>query len=138
MKNKKNILIIGAGLCGSFLALRLAQRGFSVEVMEKRADLRKTKIHSGRSINLAFSDRGGKAMKMAGIQEKVDQLLIPMYGRMIHEKNGTSKLYPYSGLKDEYISAVPRTALNCLLMRSEEHTSELQSRGHLVCRLLLE
>src|SRR5690625_5946951 len=24
-----------------------------------------------------------------------------------------------------------------LLMRSEEHTSELQSRGHLVCRLLL-
>src|SRR5690625_5756480 len=25
-----------------------------------------------------------------------------------------------------------------LLYRSEEHTSELQSRGHLVCRLLLE
>src|SRR5207253_3668295 len=25
-----------------------------------------------------------------------------------------------------------------LKMRSEEHTSELQSRGHLVCRLLLE
>src|SRR5690625_6798725 len=25
-----------------------------------------------------------------------------------------------------------------LIMRSEEHTSELQSRGHLVCRLLLE
>src|SRR5690625_6185723 len=25
-----------------------------------------------------------------------------------------------------------------LLVRSEEHTSELQSRGHLVCRLLLE
>src|SRR5690625_5794841 len=24
------------------------------------------------------------------------------------------------------------------LVRSEEHTSELQSRGHLVCRLLLE
>src|SRR5690625_5864175 len=26
----------------------------------------------------------------------------------------------------------------CLDERSEEHTSELQSRGHLVCRLLLE
>src|SRR5437660_7136114 len=25
-----------------------------------------------------------------------------------------------------------------ILVRSEEHTSELQSRGHLVCRLLLE
>src|SRR5690625_6711066 len=27
---------------------------------------------------------------------------------------------------------------NDLVVRSEEHTSELQSRGHLVCRLLLE
>src|SRR5690625_6983143 len=25
-----------------------------------------------------------------------------------------------------------------IILRSEEHTSELQSRGHLVCRLLLE
>src|SRR5690625_7853618 len=28
--------------------------------------------------------------------------------------------------------------LNMPIIRSEEHTSELQSRGHLVCRLLLE
>src|SRR5207253_10770867 len=31
-----------------------------------------------------------------------------------------------------------RRARNIGLSRSEEHTSELQSRGHLVCRLLLE
>src|SRR5207253_8729830 len=29
-------------------------------------------------------------------------------------------------------------AKSCASIRSEEHTSELQSRGHLVCRLLLE
>src|SRR5207253_10462493 len=29
-------------------------------------------------------------------------------------------------------------AIRTRSMRSEEHTSELQSRGHLVCRLLLE
>src|SRR5690625_5892532 len=29
-------------------------------------------------------------------------------------------------------------AVLCQWTRSEEHTSELQSRGHLVCRLLLE
>src|SRR5690625_5533343 len=33
--------------------------------------------------------------------------------------------------------ARPKDEVN-YLMRSEEHTSELQSRGHLVCRLLLE
>src|SRR5215510_16556640 len=32
----------------------------------------------------------------------------------------------------------PRSRHGCATARSEEHTSELQSRGHLVCRLLLE
>src|SRR5690625_6629744 len=30
-----------------------------------------------------------------------------------------------------------RPGLSDVLLRSEEHTSELQSRGHLICRLLL-
>src|SRR5690625_6545978 len=30
------------------------------------------------------------------------------------------------------------TLIGMIVIRSEEHTSELQSRGHLVCRLLLE
>src|SRR5438876_7127242 len=32
----------------------------------------------------------------------------------------------------------PREFIGCLVNRSEEHTSELQSPVHLVCRLLLE
>src|SRR5207253_8014809 len=32
----------------------------------------------------------------------------------------------------------PQESFKCFRRRSEEHTSELQSRGHLVCRLLLE
>src|SRR5437870_8417596 len=34
--------------------------------------------------------------------------------------------------------AVNKVASDVKATRSEEHTSELQSRGHLVCRLLLE
>src|SRR5258707_15275801 len=34
--------------------------------------------------------------------------------------------------------AAPRCASSCSKARSEEHTSELQSRQYLVCRLLLE
>src|SRR2546422_1400044 len=33
---------------------------------------------------------------------------------------------------------IPRVLAGLLVIRSEEHTSELQSRLHLVCRLLLE
>ena len=52
--NKQNILIIGAGLCGSLLALRMAQRGFKVTLIEKRPDLRKITQDAGSSINLAL------------------------------------------------------------------------------------
>src|SRR5690625_6507812 len=48
-----------------------------------------------------------------------------------------------TSLTDTLINSGIRESLflGCLLenrARSEEHTSELQSRGHLVCRLLLE
>src|SRR5690625_1232898 len=35
------------------------------------------------------------------------------------------------------VSGLHKYTLSSLVPRSEEHTSELQSRGHLVCRLLL-
>src|SRR2546429_3014690 len=43
---------------------------------------------------------------------------------------------PYDDLKYKDLVAANRSAVET--MRSEEHTSELQSRLHLVCRLLLE
>src|SRR2546429_6383633 len=56
-----------------------------------------------------------------------------------------STLFPYTTL---FRSTMPQMALRCssfyyhpqpwVAYRSEEHTSELQSRLHLVCRLLLE
>src|SRR5437660_1934363 len=41
-------------------------------------------------------------------------------------------LQPWNVPTEAYFYVTPKDA------RSEEHTSELQSRGHLVCRLLLE
>src|SRR5437870_11522921 len=62
-----------------------------------------------------------------------------------------STLFPYTTLFRSIMCRFPLCALqprNVVvggggrsgghIMRSEEHTSELQSRGHLVCRLLLE
>jgi len=120
MNTKENILIIGAGLCGSLLALRLGQRGFNVRVIEMRPDLRKIDISAGRSINLAFSDRGIKAMRMVGIQNKVETLCIPMNGRMIHDKEGNTFLSNYSGRNYEYINSVSRGQLTALLMDEAE------------------
>ncbi len=119
---KQNILIIGAGLCGSLLALRLGQRGYNVTVYEMRPDLRKVEISAGRSINLALSDRGIKAMKLVGIEDKVRELCIPMNGRMLHDVEGNMVMAPYSGRAHEYINSVSRGQLNALLMdEAEKH-----------------
>ena len=116
----KPVIILGAGLCGSLLALRLAQRGLQVEVYEKRSDLRKVHTEGGRSINLAFSDRGNKGMKLVGLEKKVQSICIPMKGRMLHQKNGVKQLAPYSGRPHEYINSISREGLTALILDEAE------------------
>lgn len=122
MNKKDKILIIGAGLCGSLLALRLAQRGFKIEVYESRSDLRTTDISAGRSINLALSDRGLKALRLCGMEEKAREICIPMYGRLMHDKEGKTFSSNYSGRENEYINSIARGDLNAILLdEAEKH-----------------
>ena len=131
---QQNILIIGAGLCGSLLALRLGQRGYNITVYEMRPDLRKTDISAGRSINLAFSDRGEKAMKMVGIEEKVKALCIPMNGRMLHDTDGNTFLSNYSGREHEYINSISRGGLNALLLDEAETHENVKIHFNKKCK----
>ena len=133
MKTEENILIIGAGLCGSLLALRLGQRGYNVKVMERRSDLRKENISAGRSINLALSNRGIKALKMVGLENKVKSLCIPMHGRMLHDKSGNTKLSKYSGRDGEYINSISRELLTALLIDEAEALENVSFEFHQKC-----
>ena len=72
MKRGK-IAIAGAGLCGTMMAIKLAECGYQIDLFERRPDLRKTEISAGRSINLALSDRGLNALDMIGLKEKVSE-----------------------------------------------------------------
>ena len=65
------ITLIGGGLVGALLAQQLAQRGFAVEVYEKRPDPRLTGFLGGRSINLALAERGLQALRTAGLADDV-------------------------------------------------------------------
>ncbi|MBT8190299.1 MAG: NAD(P)-binding protein, partial [Bacteroidia bacterium] len=116
----KDIIVLGAGLSGTLMAIRLAQRGYKVDLYEKRPDLRTTEISAGRSINLALSDRGLMALDSAGMKEDTLKLVIPMYGRLIHGLDGQTTLYRYSGRKDEWINSISRPGLNTLLLDKTE------------------
>lgn len=108
---KKHIQIAGAGLVGSLLSLVLAKRGHKVDIYESRTDTRKESAYSGRSINLALSDRGWKALDIVGIREDIEQHAIPMYKRVMHAVDG-SLTEQYYGVDNQAIYSVSRGGLN--------------------------
>jgi len=95
--NKQKVIIIGAGLSGSLLAIYLAKKDFEVDVYEARGDMRKIEMSAGRSINLALSDRGIAALREVGMDEYMLAEAVPMFGRMVHAASGQTRLLPYSG-----------------------------------------
>lgn len=124
MKRGK-IAIAGAGLCGTMMAIKLAEYGYQVDLYERRSDLRKTDISAGRSINLAISDRGLNALEMIGLREKVSAEIIPMHGRMIHPSDGKNTMYSYSGREGKYINSVSRGGLNMTLLDKAEKSDNI-------------
>lgn len=112
---QKNIVIVGAGLVGSLLAIYLAKRGHTIKIFEQRADMRKANIAAGRSINLALSDRGFLALEKVGLVDEIKNIGIPMHGRFIHNVDGSTAFQPY-GREGQYIYSVSRGALNMKLM----------------------
>ncbi|NJM52273.1 MAG: FAD-dependent monooxygenase [Blastocatellia bacterium] len=117
---KQKVIIIGAGLSGSLLAIYLAKKGIEVDIYEARGDMRAEKMSAGRSINLALSNRGIAALKEVGLDEYMLAEAVPMYGRMIHALDGSTKLLPYSGRKGEFINSVSRAGLNIALINEAE------------------
>ncbi len=112
---KKDTVIIGAGLVGSLLSIYLSRRGYKVAVYERRSDMRKEKMSAGKSINLALSDRGIKALEEVGLMDEIRKICIPMHGRFLHNADGSTAYQAY-GKEGQYINSVSRGALNCMLM----------------------
>lgn len=118
----EKVVIVGAGLAGSLLAIYLAKRGLKCDVYEARGDMRREKVAAGRSINLALSNRGIAALREIGLDEYMLAEAVPMHGRMIHTLSGETKLLPYSGRSGEYINSVSRSGLNiALIYEAEKH-----------------
>ncbi|MCP5025922.1 MAG: FAD-dependent monooxygenase [Actinomycetia bacterium] len=117
--------IVGAGPAGSLLAILLAQAGHRVELYEQRPDLRAVPVDSGRSINLALATRGIVALEAAGVMDRVNEITIPMVGRMVHEPDGDTGLQRYGNRDDEVIHSVSRNHLNGILLDGAEATGRV-------------
>ena len=130
---KDKIIIIGAGLCGTLLAVRLAQRGYEVKLFEKRPDMRTEDMDAGRSINLALSNRGLQALERIGLKEEILKECIPMQGRYIHPLDGEPFFTSYSGREGDYINSVSRGGLNVALLHAADRFDKVRIRFNCKC-----
>src|SRR5690625_5890943 len=95
----------------------------------------------------------GRSLHIAVLSNLDTHWLLPRLNRFLHEHpditvNLSTRTLPFKFSDHPFDAAIyhaaqlwPGTRGSALFAeekRSEEHTSELQSRGHLVCRLLLE
>jgi len=129
----RSLNIVGAGLAGALLALLAARRGLSVTLYERRADPRQVQPERGRSINLALAARGMRALERAGVMERVQPLLIPMRGRMVHERSGQAQLQPYGQREHEVIWSVGRADLNRVLIEEAARHARVAVRFNQLC-----
>lgn len=120
INREEPIILVGAGLSSALMAAYLGQRGFKVEVYERRPDPRATDLYAGKSINLAISVRGLYAMKEVGLEEAVRNMCIPMNGRMIHDREGNTDFQFYSKDGNKAINSISRGELNVLLINTAD------------------
>jgi len=121
MQEGKEVIIVGAGLVGSLWAVYLSKAGYNVTIYERRSDIRKAEISAGKSINLALSVRGWKALDAVGVGDEIRKIAIPMHGRMMHDMEGKLTYQAY-GKEGEAIFSVSRGKINATMMDiAEKH-----------------
>ncbi|XP_031638523.1 kynurenine 3-monooxygenase-like [Contarinia nasturtii] len=119
------IIVVGAGLVGSLAAINFAKKGHNVHLYEYREDIRRAELVQGRSINLALSARGRKALAQVGLEEKLLKHGIPMRGRMLHDLSGETQAVPYDPNTNQCIYSIGRKYLNEILLNEAEKYSNI-------------
>ncbi|XP_022905295.2 kynurenine 3-monooxygenase [Onthophagus taurus] len=134
MYEKKRVGIIGGGLVGAMCACYMANRNYEVVLYEKRDDLRKCETETGKSINLALSNRGRNALKSIGLEDIILKNSVAMKGRLLHDYKGETKFIPYDVIGKQCLYSISRNNLNQILLNaiSSKKNVELNFNSELI------
>lgn len=128
----EKVVIVGAGLVGSLWAVYLSKAGYNVTIYERRPDIRRADISAGKSINLALSTRGWKALDAVGIGDEVRKMAIPMTGRIMHDLDGNLTYQPY-GKEGQAIYSISRGGANAKMMDLAESHGNTKIHYNMQC-----
>lgn len=113
------IIIVGAGLGGSIMALYLARRNYQIDVYERRPQVEL--VHpQQRSLTVTLSKRGLFALEKVNLLDEVMRLVVPLRGRVVHDRNGATHFVPYGNADHEQLYAIRRHDMNALLFRAAQ------------------
>src|SRR5690625_4347832 len=151
-----DILVIGGGVTGAGIALDAASRGLRTGIIEAQdwasgTSSRSSKlVHGGLRylqmfdftlVHEALTERDLLLAEIAPHLVRKVPFLYPLVHRVwerFYAGSGVALYDVLASLSKRRRSTPFHRHISKTKLRSEEHTSELQSRGHLVCRLLLE
>jgi len=123
-KSSDKISIIGSGLAGCFLAILLANKGYTVDVYERLSKEEISDANSKRSYNITFRTHGIEILKKSDVWGKLQPYLLPLKGAVTQlSKNSKPiiSLIPDDSL--EYLSVSRTDLLYVLLKQIDAHPS---------------
>ncbi|HEX5744890.1 MAG TPA: NAD(P)/FAD-dependent oxidoreductase [Archangium sp.] len=115
MSSSDEVIIVGGGPVGSVLALFLARRGLKVDVFDRDSGLR-TDLSIRPTVNLTLCERGLRVLRTLGVEEQVREATVPLYGRAVHGRDGSTTFQPY-GNSREALQCISRNKLYEMLLR---------------------
>lgn len=115
------------------MALLLARRGATVQLIERRADPRGAPAEGGRSINLALAARGLAGLEEAGLTPAIAAHWVRLDGRLLHTVQAALRFLPYGRDADEVLYSISRALLNRLLIEAATQQDCMELRFQARC-----
>lgn len=128
MSRSSHYLIVGAGLSGLLLAVRLGQAGHRVEVVERSGDPRLVPPNEVAALNLALDVRGLDAIEQAGLGEATVAHGVAMHGRMLHRLDGPPSYQPFGDGTGAVLTSVSGAVVRGLLLDAAEESPDVTVR----------
>lgn len=123
MTEKNKITIIGSGLAGSFLAVLLAKKGYSVTLYERLSQEEIRDAAAKRSYNIVLFGYGIEMLKKAQLWEIIKPHLLYLKGTVTHIANSKKPVISITDQKIPYFTITRAKLADIFLQQAMQHQS---------------